>query len=424
MHVIRNASATLIRLRMGKGVGEPMKILFLMVDGFDTPTSINQLIETLLCDILDAGVQVHMVSGRKGGSLPDVPETLRNRSGFTFEIVDRKGTVNKSNFIKRFCRDLSYVFKAKRAWRKVIEEVDCVIMQSTPLGALHVLAIKRRRNVPVVYNMYDIFPDNTRRVVGRVPYAFFSTLQRMLYKKCDEIVVLTDDMKSTLVNKGVPESKLRSVPNWYDEYSVKEVPQGANKFIAQYNIDTSKFVVQFAGSIGYVFDYHFVVDTAELLRDCKNVEFHMIGQGARLNEFKHEASARNLDSIHFFPWQPIEEIADVYSACSIGIIPLERDVIRCAYPSKTSLLMACGRPVLYSVEEDSAFSQTIEREKTGWCVPRGDAERAARVIRRLANHPEEVSAYASRAKQYAASNLSRADNTRRFVDIIKEVCRI
>lgn len=67
MHVIRNASATLIRLRMGKGVGEPMKILFLMVDGFDTPTSINQLIETLLCDILDAGIQVHMVSGRKGG---------------------------------------------------------------------------------------------------------------------------------------------------------------------------------------------------------------------------------------------------------------------------------------------------------------------------------------------------------------------
>lgn len=402
---------------------KPLKILFLMVDGFDTPTSINQLVETLLSDILAAGIQVHMVSGRKGGCLPDVPKVLREHPGFTYEIVDRGRAVDKANFVKRFLSDSSYVFTAKHAWKKVIKDVDCALVQSTPLGALHVSGIKRLGNIPVVYNMYDIFPDNTRKTIGSIPYAFFSALQRQLYRKCDKVIVITEDMKSTLAKKGVPDNKLCSVPNWYDEQSVAEVSEKENRFIKKYNIDTHKFIVQFAGSMGYVFDYSFVLDVAERLRDHSSIEFHMIGQGAQLEEFKRAADRLQLNSIRFFPWQPIEVIADVYSACSLGIIPLEQDVIRCAYPSKTSLLMACGRPVLYSVEEDSAFSQMIERENIGWCVPRGNAGRAAEIIRFLAGHPEAVSECALRGKQFAKSHLNRSDNTRRFIDILKEACR-
>lgn len=398
------------------------KMLFLMVDGFDTPTSINQLIETLLCDVLDVGVKVHMVSGRKGGSLPDVPSSLADRAGFTYEVIDRGAAVDKTNFVKRFFHDLSYVSKARRAWEKVAGEVDCVLVQSTPLGAFHVAELKRRCDAPVVYNMYDIFPDNTRSVVGRVPYAIFSTLQMRLYSQCDEIIVVSDDMKETLTEKGVPEQKLRSIPNWYDEDSVAEVPEDENRFVAKYGIDTGKFIVQFAGSIGYVFDIEFVLGTAEFLKDRPDIEFHMIGQGTRLDGFEAAAQERGLSSIKFFPWQPIEEIADVYSACSIGIIPLEKDVIRCAYPSKTSLLMACGRPVLYSVEEDSVFSEVVRQEGTGWCVPRGNCELAAKTLRRLADCPEEVLACADRARRYAVGNLGRHLNTKRFIEAMKEAC--
>lgn len=402
----------------------PKKILFLMVDGFDTPTSINQLIETLLCDILDEGVEVHMVAGRKGGPLPDVPDSLLCRDGFTYEIVDRGWSVDKRNFIKRFFSDFAYVSKAKSAWRKVIDDVDCVLLQSTPLGALHAASLKRHsRSLPIVYNMYDIFPDNTKNVIGKAPYIFFSHLQRHLYRLCDCIVVVSDDMRETLARKGVPRKKLDVVPNWYDEQSVVEVRPEDNRFLAKYDIDTEKFIVQFAGSIGYVFDCDFVLETAELLRDNHGIEFHIIGQGARFEGFKSEARKRDLSQIRFFPWQPIEEIADVYSACSIGFIPLEQDVIRCAYPSKTSLLMACGRPVVYSVEENSLFSQTIETEKIGWCVPRGDSKQAAAKILELSRKPSAVIECSIRAARYAVDNLSRKANTAKFITVLKEASR-
>lgn len=400
------------------------KILFLMVDGFDTPTSINQLIETLLCDILDEGIEVHMVAGRKGGTLPDVPDSLLRRNGFTYEIVNRGDAVDKSNFVKRFFNDFSYVSKARNAWRKVINDVDCVLLQSTPLGALHAASLKRHSgSLPIVYNMYDIFPDNTKSVIGKIPYVFFSWFQHRLYRLCNRIVVVSNDMKETLASKGVPRSKLSVIPNWYDEQSVVEVGPESNRFLAKYDVDTNKFIVQFAGSIGYVFDCSFILETAEILRSNQEIEFHIIGQGARLEDFKSEAKKRGLSQIRFFPWQPIEEIADVYSACSIGVIPLEQNVIRCAYPSKTSLLMACGRPVIYSVEEDSLFSQAIESEKIGWCVPRGDSKQAAEKILELSQQPSVVADYASRATRYAIGNLSRKANTTKYIDVLKEVSR-
>ena len=400
------------------------RILFLMVDGFDTPTSINQLIETLICDILDTGIEVHMVAGRKGGTLPDVPDTLIKRDGFTYDIVDRGGAVDKSNFIKRFFNDFIYVLRAKSKWEKVIDSVDCVLVQSTPLGALHVSALRHNApRLPIVYNMYDIFPDNTRDVVGSVPFAFFSLLQSRLYTTCDRIVVVSDDMKKTLASKGISEEKLSVVPNWYDERSVAEICVADNRFISKYGIDNDKFIVQFAGSFGYVFDYEFVLRLAGSLRDRPDIEFHMIGQGARLEHFKDEVIRLGLSQIRFFPWQPIGEIADVYSACSIGIIPLARDVIRCAYPSKTSLLMACGRPVLYSVEEDSNFSAEIRSKQIGWCVPRGDFELAAKVIRELADCPSLVRDCSSRARHYAIENLGREKNTTKYVEILKEACQ-
>ena len=399
------------------------KILFLMVDGFDTPTSINQLIETLLCDILDAGIKVHMISGRKGGSLPDVPDTLAKRPGFTYDIVDRGSVVEKTNFVKRFLDDYSYVKKARDKWEKVIDDVDCVLMQSTPLGAFHVSALKRHGRVPVVYNMYDIFPDNTKDVIGALPYVLFSVIQSRLYRLCDKIVVISEDMIGTLKGKGVPERKLSAIPVWYDDRSVSEVARSDNHFVSKYGIDTNKFVVQFAGSFGYVFDCDFILGTAERLRDHPDIEFHMIGQGARLDSFRHAVEEQGLSSVKFFPWQPIEEIADVYSACTIGVIPLEKGVIRCAYPSKTSLLMACGRPVLYSVEEDSSFAETVRRERTGWIVPRGDCSAAAGAIRRLVDDPIEVSEYSERARRYARTNLSRRANTARFIEVLKEACK-
>lgn len=403
----------------GRGAMSLRKILFLMVDGFDTPTSINQLVEMLLCDVLDAGVDVHMVAGKKGGSLPDIPDSLLDRNGFTFEIVNRGGAVDKSNFAKRLLSDLAYVPKARRAWKAAIGDADCVLVQSTHLGYFHLRAMRKLYQGPIVYNLYDIFPDNVRGIIGRLPFRVFDTIQHHLYPLCDRIIVISDDMKDTLINKGVDAAKVSVVPIWHDG-GVSPVPWERNKFASSYDINRNQFIVQFAGSFGYVFDFETVLRTAERLRNRTDIEFHMIGQGARLEEFKEATCDRGLSAIRFFPWQPASELAEVYSACSIGIIPLESNVVFNAYPSKTSLLMACGKPSVFSLEKNSILAQQIEEQRIGIVADKGDDETLAKAIASLADDPALLDEMSSNALHYAESELCRSKLTSRFLDLLSE----
>lgn len=395
------------------------KLLFLMADGFDTPTSINQLIETLLCDLLDSGIEVYMVAGRKGGPLPDIPDSLLCRDGFTFCIVDRGGAVDKSNFAKRFFYDLAYVFKARKAWRNAVDDADCVLVQSTHLGYFHLRAMRRLYRGPIVYNLYDIFPDNVRRTLGDLSFRMFDALQRRLYPLCDRIIVISDDMKMTLVKKGVDAAKVAVVPIWHDE-GVSPVPWEGNRFASSYGVDRGKFIVQFAGSFGYVFDHETVLRTAERLRGREDIEFHMIGQGPRLDEFKKAALERGLANVRFFPWQSASELANVYSACSIGMIPLEPGVVFSAYPSKTSSLMACGRPSVYSIEKSSALARQIEELRIGIVADRGDDEALADAIVRLSDSPELLAEMSSNALRYAEAELYQSACTFRFIKVLDE----
>lgn len=395
------------------------RILFFMVDGFDTPTSINQLVETLLCDILDAGVEVHMVAGRKGGSLPDIPNSLLARNGFTYDIVDRGAAVDKSNFAKRFFYDLACVSKARKAWRNAIGDADCVLVQSTHLGYFHLRAMRKLYRGPIVYNLYDIFPDNVRRTLGDLPFRIFDDLQRRLYPLCDRIVVISNDMKMTLAKKGVDAAKVAVVPIWHDE-GVSPVPWEENRFASSFGINREKFIVQFAGSFGYVFDHETVLRTAERLLSREDIEFHMIGQGPRLDEFKEAVLEKGLANVRFFPWRPASELADVYSACSIGMIPLEPGVVFSAYPSKTSSLMACGRPSVYSIEKSSALARQIEERRIGIVADRGDDEALADAIVRLSDSPELLAEMSSNALRYAEVELYRSTCTFRFINVLDE----
>ena len=51
-----------------------------------------------------------------------------------------------------------------------------------------------------------------------------------------------------------------------------------------------------------------------------DIVFQMVGTGAFEKDFKREVEA-GLQELVFYPWQPLDMISDVYSACSVQFIP-------------------------------------------------------------------------------------------------------
>jgi len=251
----------------------------------------------------------------------------------------------------------------------------------------------------------------------------FYRFHKIAYRKADHISVISEDMKQKVIEQGVAPNRVTVVPDWYDDKSVKEIPWEENLFVKKYNMQKDIFYVQYAGTMGFNFDYRMVIKVAELLKDHKDIVFQMIGFGSQKDDFEKAAKEKNLDNIVFLPLEPQEMVSHVYSACSVCLIPLPRGVIGNSVPSKAGLLMACRRVIVNSVDEDSDYYQMFEREQIGVSASNTSPQAVADAILMMKNDSELREQYAENAKKFSLSFYSRTVNTQKHIKLLEALAK-
>ena len=408
----------------GVGVRRGMKILYVTMDGFDTPGPNNQMAEVMINDFLDNGYQVHLVQSRRKRLFPDIPKSLENKEGLTVDIVDRK-VIDKTNFIKRYLDDVSYAFSAMKYWRK-IKDADVVFLQSNPTVIFPMLLLKIFKRLPILYCIYDVWPGHAYDigvVKSKLLYNVFRLLNKPCYKMASAMSVLSEDMRDKVIAEGAKPDKVHVVPAWFDVKTAREIPLEENKFIAKYNIPTDKFYIQFAGTVGYVFNYKTVIELAKRLQDEKEIVIQIVGDGNVKDKFIVEVEEQDLKNIEFYPLQPIDIVPDVYSACNLCIIPLQKGVIGNGVPSKAPILMACNRVIVNSVELDSQYATIFKENNMGVAVAIEDYDGLAKAVKDLYNSPEKVKVMEENAHKYGEENYSSTLSTRKFMNIFEKIGR-
>lgn len=401
-----------------------MKIMYFTIEGFDTPNANNHLAETMLETFLKNGIDVYLLQSDRNGPQPKAPDSLQRFDGFSYDCIPRK-PVEKSRFVARYFEGIRYALDARRVWRQKARNVDAILVQSTYLSWLS-LALLKTLKKPLIFSIFDLFPDVVFDVGAsgsRLIHRCLHALQRIAYRCADAIVVITDDVREKLIRQGVPEHKLKKIVNWFDEDKIREIAAKDNRFIQQNNLDTNRFYVQYAGNFGYTFHYRFVLDVAEHLKGHDEIVLQMIGAGTFEEDFKREAQERGLTNVAFLPWQPLDIISDVYSACSIGFIPLSRGVIGNSYPSKLSLIMACNRTFVTCADEDTHYCRDIRDNEIGLCVSDRDPRAAAQAILTLYNDHALRERYARNATRYTYEHYGSKNNAIKFVELVKEMIR-
>ena len=404
-----------------------MKILFFLTSGLEKPSPSWHLMKALLEDTLDAGIQVHAIQKHYTNNTAEAfPESILNHPNFTYSAVNTTIPRGKASYVKRYLGGIKYALNARKHYQ-AHNDFDMVFVQSAPTSFYYILTARHfAKKRPVLYNSQDMFPGSAI-ANGSMPKKWMQTvfygLQKIAYRKADMITAISEDMKVKLMEQGVPENKVSVIVNWYDDQAVHEVPWEENRFAKNYGLSPDKFYVQYAGTMGTNFNPDIVLDVAELLRDKKDIEFQMIGQGARKAKFEADARARGLDNIIFYPLQPQDLVSDVYSACSVCIIPLKEGVIGNSVPSKAGLLMACGRVIVNSVDDGCDYGQMFEREKIGFAAGTKDARKLASDILYLYEHPEERREYGNRAKEFGKREYSRKVNTPKYVELFRALTK-
>lgn len=402
-----------------------MNILyFASTSFFAKPNPSFHLMHAMIYDLLEQGNHVYYVGQKRKDLNKHVPIEFERHPNFHCRLVSVRPIV-KTHFVSRYLNGVLYALKASKHLKDFMPKCDLVFLQSTPTMLYNVLVARHHaKKQKLVMNVQDMFPGSSI-ASGVMPQKWmqhiFFALQKIAYRKVDIIVGISEDMRDKIIEQGVPQEKTQVILNWFDDKSVHYVDWGNNRYVKKQSMDKNKFYVQYAGTMGFVFDYKMVLKVAESLLDYKDIEFQMIGMGSQKEIFEKESVDRGLNNIHFLPLETQEMVSDVYSACSVCYIPLKHGIIGNSVPSKAGLLMECKRAIVTSVDSGSKYAREINENKIGIACPDDEPQMVVDALLYLYKNPKEREQMGERGYQYGHSLYSRTNNMNKYMELFKKL---
>ncbi|HEX6983977.1 MAG TPA: glycosyltransferase family 4 protein [Planctomycetaceae bacterium] len=301
---------------------------------------------------------------------------------------------------------------------------DVVVVETDPFLLAYVGALLRlRHRGRLVVYLQDLHPD-VGVAVGRLKEGLLTRFLRRtlaaVYRRADRVVVLSRDMRQTLLAAGVPERSVSCLPNWTDADLIRPTA-GENRFRTRNGIDRETFLVMYSGNLGVTQPLDHVLDAAELLLPRKDVLFAFVGGGSAEPRLRAEAERRGLTNVRFFPYQPKEELGDSLSAADLHLITVHPAALAYLMPSKLYGILAAGRPVLAVAPAGTELAEEVRANRVGYVLPPGDAEAMAGVVADAADHRDELKPLGERARRLAESKYDRPHVTGRFGDLLEDV---
>lgn len=170
---------------------------------------------------------------------------------------------------------------------------------------------------------------------------------------------------------GISEDKVQVIYNWGHE-ELKAHGEAENTFLQKYPKTPGEFRVVYAGNLGKMQNVELLLKAAALMKGEADISFYIVGSGANENQLKAFAQEKGLTSVAFVEMQSPEEVADLYAAADVNVIPLQKGLIYAALPSKTADCLMAGKPIITCVDEDSQFAKMVDQyeiENTGNTQP-------------------------------------------------------
>jgi glycosyltransferase involved in cell wall biosynthesis len=269
-----------------------------------------------------------------------------------------------------------------------IKDFDAVLVYSPPLPlGITGYMLGKLRKKPVIVNIQDLFPQgiiDLGLLKNKLIIGIMRRIESFVYKRADLITVHSAGNKDYIVKKGRKPEDIEVIFNWVDTNLIKPLPQ-VNEFSRQHGL-AGKFVVSYAGTIGFAQGLEVMIGAAERLKGNKNVVFILVGDGAKKVELEEQVKKLGLPNVFFIKTQPLIIYPEVLGASALSLVALPRDLTIPAVPGKLLSIMAAGRPVITSVPLQGDAPKLIREFQCGVCVSPEDPDELAKAVINLYNN--------------------------------------
>jgi colanic acid biosynthesis glycosyl transferase WcaI len=297
-----------------------------------------------------------------------------------------------------------------------------LVVTTPPILPFFVALAALLKGVGMTLLVHDTYPEilsASGKVNTRSPlFSFLQSAKNWIYKMAEGIIVVGRDMES-LARKQTAglDSRITWISNWAELETVFPDKDSATNFRTKHGLE-EKFVILYAGNMGYPNDLETIVLAAEKLKSEKTVQFVFLGAGAKLRWLKERIESHSLTNVTILDPRPRTEQNEFLNGCDIGIVSLVDRMKGVSVPSRTYNLLAAGKPILGIVDPESEVGFVIRENEVGFLIRHGHPEDLVDAVMTGLKNPETLAEMGRKGRELALRNFnqeSALEEYRRFL---------
>ena len=300
---------------------------------------------------------------------------------------------------------------------------DAVLVFSPPLPlAWMVCLVGKARRMPVLVNIQDLFPREVVELgmlTNPLLISMFEAMERQTHRLASAVTVHSPGNREHVVHHGGRRERVHVTYNWVDTERIRP-GQRHNGFARQYGLG-ERFVVSYAGTMGWAQDMKTIINSADRLRNHKDILFLLVGDGVEKERAQARSQELGLKNILWLPMQPWSLYPKVLAASDISLINLHPELRTPVVPSKLLSIMAAARPVVASIPVESDARRIVAEAGCGICVDAGDGEALAGAIQKLESDRALAREMGQRGRAFVERNFSREECVSQVETILEKI---
>lgn len=286
---------------------------------------------------------------------------------------------------------------------------------------LPAMFVARKMKIPYYFWVQDLWPESLSAAGGinnKTILSFFDKITRSIYKSAEKVLVQSEGFIEYIVKQGIPREKIIYYPNSTESFYK---PVAASE-VHQQKMPKDGLKVLFAGNLGEAQSLDTLVGAAKILKDKQiQVNWILLGDGRQKEHLVSEIKRKGLEeNFHLLGSYPSEEMPLFFGCVDALIVSLKKnDIFALTIPSKLQSYMACGKPIIASLEGEGA--KIVEESKSGFVSPPDDADGLAENIIMLYNSDNDKRAEMSQnGLKYFNEQFERELLLDKLIEILKQ----
>ena len=235
------------------------------------------------------------------------------------------------------------------------------------------IVVKKMKKIPLIIHVLDQWPVSiTTGGISKKSfiYKLLTRISKNAYNKADLITCSSRSFK----NYFIKELELSKDKGFIYLPSYAESDYEGIK-----NTKDKTFDLVFAGNIGPAQSVETIVEAANLLKDKKEIFFHIVGDGLSRKECEDLSNKYNLNNIKFYGYHDVSEMPKYYSLADAFLITMvDNEVVNSTLPAKVQSYMLAKKPIIGAINGE--VKDVINDAQCGLCCSSLDYKSLANLI--------------------------------------------